>query len=145
MTYIPLFQEELKSDPFWMLVACSLVNLTQWKMARPVFDKLRYRCKNGHAQLINIPDEELVEILRPLGLHNRRASTLKRFAIAWSELMFDIVTGHRETDLSRHDIEKLPGCGKYAADSWEIFIEGNLDIETNDHRLNEYIERMKTF
>ncbi|KKK75781.1 hypothetical protein LCGC14_2870280 [marine sediment metagenome] len=35
----------------------------------------------------------------------------------------------------------LPGCGKYAADSWAIFMEGRLDVEPNDGKLNWYLDK----
>jgi endonuclease III len=139
--YVPLFQEELRDDPFWMLVACQLVNLTHWRQAEPVFRELRDTCDGRSWNLMRIPYDDLVEVLRPLGLQNRRAALLRKFAERWQELM-DRYDGYAQ-DLRRHDIMKLPGCGRYAADSWEIFVEGNLDVETNDHRLNEYLEYVK--
>ena len=36
-----LFQEDLRTEPFWMLVACVLVNVTRWAQARPVLDGIR--------------------------------------------------------------------------------------------------------
>jgi len=36
-----LFQEDLRSEPYWMLVACILVNRTRWAQAWPVFNGLR--------------------------------------------------------------------------------------------------------
>ena len=37
-------------------------------------------------------------------------------------------------------IEDLPGVGKYAADSWKIFQEGNIDIQVEDKELIKYVE-----
>jgi hypothetical protein len=38
-----LFQEDLRTEPFWMLVACVLVNVTRWGQARSVLDGIRAR------------------------------------------------------------------------------------------------------
>lgn len=36
-----LFQERLGRNPFWMTVACQLVNRTTWEQAEPAFRWLR--------------------------------------------------------------------------------------------------------
>ena len=38
------------------------------------------------------------------------------------------------------DVLTLPGCGRYAADSWAIFVEGRLDVSPSDGKLNWYVE-----
>lgn len=38
-----LFQEDLLDEPFWVLVACSLVNFTTWDVARGALGWLRGR------------------------------------------------------------------------------------------------------
>ena len=72
---------------------------------------------------------DLHDCLRPLGLWRKRAITLPRLADAWLQ-------GPPKTC---KDVLKLPGCGKYAADSWAIFIEGRTDVEPNDGKLNWYL------
>jgi hypothetical protein len=37
----------------------------------------------------------------------------------------------------------MPGCGKYAADSWAVFVEGRTDVEPDDGKLNWYIDRRR--
>jgi hypothetical protein len=34
---------------------------------------------------------------------------------------------------------ELPGIGKYGQDSWDIFVNGNLQRETKDKKLNYYL------
>jgi hypothetical protein len=36
---------------------------------------------------------------------------------------------------------ELPGVGKYASDSWEIFVNKNLDVKPTDKKLLAYLER----
>ncbi len=127
-----LFQERLKHNPFWMLVACQLVNLTTWKQAAPVHRWL-VATYLGPEGLARAQPNELERVLEPLGLFRRRAVSLVKFANAW------LLCRPREYD----DVMALPGCGKYAADSWAIFVEGNLDVEPRDGKLNWYLDRRK--
>lgn len=123
-----LFQEYLRDDPFWMLVACQLVNLTTWTAARGPFEDLR----GSHPDADHVaaaPLEALVDLIRPLGLYNRRAKSLRAMA-RW-------FTARRP--VTAEDVLLLPGCGKYAADSWALFIEGRSDVSPNDGKLNWYV------
>lgn len=125
-----LFQEDLREDPFWMLVACSLVNLTHWRQAKPVHRAIRRRWPTPEA-LSRAAPEELEDLLRPLGLFRRRAASLKAMAEHWL-----VRPAH-----TRLDVERLPGCGRYAADSWAIFVEGVVDTTVTDKKLLWYLSR----
>ena len=127
-----LFQERLRTDPFWMLVACCLVNLTTWKCARPVFDELNRRYRSAD-EMARAQPEDLHELLQPLGLWRRRAVSLTRLAREWAE-------GRRPADAK--GVKKLPGCGQYASDSWAIFVDGRTDVEVTDGKLSWYLERL---
>ncbi len=116
-----------------MLVACILINRTHWRQVEPVLQKLRARCK-GPKTFLRMPIEELIEILRPLGFYNRRASVLRRFALDW--LDFEPTTSDQ--------VAKMTGCGEYAVQSFMIFVEGRrppMDKVT-DHKLAWYLEQM---
>ncbi len=127
-----LFQERLRHSPFWMVVACQLVNLTTWTQAEPAFRWLLATHLTPDVLATAAP-ETLHDALRPLGLWRRRAIILPRFALAWLQ------------GAPRHydDILNMPGCGKYAADSWAIFVDGRLDVEPNDGKLNWYLDKRK--
>ena len=125
-----LFQERLVGHPFWMLLACQLVNLTSWEVAQPVFSRLlaRYLTPDN---LAAAKPEDLHDLLRPLWLWRRRSITLPKFASAWLQ----------DRPTCYDDVLKLPGCGKYAADNWAIFVEGDLTVQPNDGKLNWYLQR----
>ena len=127
-----LFQERLRFNPFWMIVACQLVNLTTWKQAEPTFRWLLATYLTPTVLADAAPDD-LHEAMKPLGLWRRRSIMLIRFAHAWSQ----------ERPGCYDDVLKLPGCGKYAADSWAIFVEQRLDVQPKDGKLGWYIDRMK--
>jgi len=126
-----LFQERLYEDPFWMLVSCSLVNLTTWRQAEAPFEKMREMSGGDPAWFSQVDDATLNDILRPLGLWRRRSGLLRRMAAAWVE----------SPPETHEDVLDLPGCGKYASDSWAIFVEGIKGVEPRDHLLNLYVEK----
>lgn len=68
---------------------------------------------------------DVADALRRLGFQNRRAATLVAMAKAWTE-------GPPDTS---DDVLRLPGCGRYAADSWAIFVEGKVVVDPSDHKL----------
>jgi endonuclease III len=75
--------------------------------------------------MIVADEEELSELLQPLGLYRRRAKTLIKFSWMW-------INGF-------NDVSELYGVGQYAKDSWEIFQNNNMNIKTNDKVLQEYL------
>lgn len=127
-----LFQEDLLDEPFWMLVACSLVNLTTWDQGQPAFEWLR-RNYGDAGELAGAFEEDLHAPLKPLGLWRRRARSLILLANAWIE---------REPR-SYDDVKRLPGCGKYAADTWAIFVEDRRDVEPTDGKLLWHLQRLR--
>lgn len=126
-----LFQERLREDPFWMLVACQLVNLTTWAQARPCLEALMQTYRTP-AALSRATEEDLHPYMMPLGLWRRRTTILLRFSRRWLDV-----------DPNCVKVLSLPGCGKYAADSWAIFVEGRTDVMPTDGKLSWYLKRLK--
>lgn len=125
-----MFQEDLLAQPYWMLVACSLVNLTNWETARPVHAGLMADYTVG--EIAALDPEDLHERLQPLGLWRRRSASLVKLACAWLE----------RPPSTAADVLKLPGCGRYASDSWAIFIDGRTDVDPTDGKLTWYLARL---
>ena len=70
-------------------------------------------------------EDEMREVVRPLGMFNRRVKTIKK--------MSQQFLGGFENAID------LYGCGKYADDAYRIFMKGEWkDVEPNDHALNDY-------
>jgi len=128
----PLFQEELFQEPFWMLAACQLVNRASWARARGVLDEVRRRWP-GQTYLALADLWELTDAVRPLGFQRQRAINLVSMAQAWANCP--------DESRGRVDVLRLPGCGRYAADSWEIFVLGRRDVEVTDKRLRQFLDR----
>lgn len=123
-----LFQERLRHNPFWMIVACQLVNQTTWLQAEPAFRWMLARYLTPEA-LADTRPERLHRALRPLGLWRRRSAMLVKFARAWLA----------SPPGTYNEVLGMPGCGCYAADSWAIFVEQRLDVEPEDGMLNWYL------
>lgn len=127
---IRTFQEDLAKEPFWLLVACILVNRTNWLQAKPVLEKLRNKF-GGPAHLSQSGWDGLVVYMKPLGLWQMRSKSIIKLAEAY----------YRNPPKTAEDVLKLPGCGKYAADSWALFVEGRTDVEPTDKVLIHYLQR----
>jgi methyl-CpG-binding domain protein 4 len=108
-----------------MVVACVLLNRTTRRQVDGVIGGLFERWP-GPEEMADADPGLLALTLRPLGLHNRRAETLRRLSSDWLG-GFDEVT-------------ELYGVGKYAADSWAIFQEGDLSVEPTDKALSAYLK-----
>lgn len=130
-----LFQERWRRRPFWMAAGSLLVNKTQWKNAKAVHAALvaRYRTHGGLARA-SLPEVE--SIVRGLGLGKQRAKNLVGFARAYS--LRKAYVGRRP--LSSFEIGQMPGCGKYATDSWAIFVEGVRPPGVEDKKLLHYLK-----
>ena len=120
----PLLQEIYQPDGWQMLTCCMLLNLTNRKQVDTVRDELFNRYPTP-TDMMNANQSELAELLKPLGLYNRRAKSLKRMSEGY-------VKGFKSVD-------ELYGIGKYAKDSWEIFQNNNTDVSPTDKVLLEYL------
>ena len=122
-----LLEELLWDRPWALLLCCILLNQTTRVQVDPVLCRLLRRAPDA-AALAVADASELEAILRPLGLHRRRAQTLLSFSRAF-------LAG------SWRRVEELPGVGKYAADAHAIFCLGRWrEVTPDDHALNAYHE-----
>lgn len=120
----PLLQEVYKEDPWKMMVCCILLNLTKRQQVDIVREELFKRYPTEY-DMIEANEKELSELLKPLGLYNKRAKTLIKFSWGW-------INGF-------NDIKELYGVGQYARDSWDIFQNNNMNIKPDDKVLQEYL------
>lgn len=133
-----LIQEELRAEDskhwkFWMLVACILMNRAPGSRAREILSRLRDRCNDSANRLALLEVKDIYDLLRPLGFGKRRSAAILELA---RHHAFGVWPPEEaEAVLS------LPGCGRYAADSWAIFVEDRLDTRPTDKELIKYLER----
>lgn len=126
-----LFQEELKDEPFWMLVACILVNRSRWKpAAENVFAVLRKKFPTPGD--LAMADLTVIEnIIYPLGFQAIRSKNLKGFSKEFTT----------NPPQNSDEVYTMSGCGEYAADSWAVFIEGDLHRKVSDEKLKAYLKK----
>jgi len=120
----PLLQEIYQPDGWKMLTCCMLLNLTNRKQVDTVRNELFKRYPTPK-DMMNANQSELAELLKPLGLYNRRAKSLKKMSEGY-------VKGFNSVD-------ELYGIGKYAMDSWEIFQNNNRNVNPTDKVLLAYL------
>ncbi|KAL0484736.1 methyl-CpG-binding domain protein [Acrasis kona] len=134
--YIPpkskynLMQERYYSEPWKMLVGCILLNVTTGRQMKDVMLEILERWPTPkHLTLAD--DDELRELLTPLGLANKRTLTLKRFSQEW-------INGNWTLP------DELYGIGQYGCDSYRIFVLGEWDkVSPTDKELIRYVEWMR--
>lgn len=121
-----LIQEDLRDQPWRLLVACMMLNLTNIKQVRPVIWEF-FRLYPDPEATSKADQPSLATLLKPLGLYNRRSKMIIRFSMEYAQGGWC-------------DVKKLPGVGTYASDSYEMFVIGNLNIEPTDSKLKKYKE-----
>lgn len=120
-----LLQELLRDEPWKLLVACSMLNLTTNVQVKEIIWEFFRRWPTANACAVADPDE-VRELIRPLGLYNRRTKSI----IELSKAMSGGFSG---------DVMDLPGVGKYASDSYRMFVEGYLVDDVTDAKLRLYL------
>eukprot|EP00741_Cyanophora_paradoxa_P006578 tig00001025_g6365.t1 len=114
--------ERIWRDPYKTLVAPLLLNRTRGVQVRAVVWVLFERWPTA-AALATADEGALRELVTPLGLYNKRARTLVRFAREFLTLPWTAPS-------------QLHGVGKYAEDSWRIFCRGEWrEARPEDHML----------
>ena len=120
-----IIQQEFQHDPYQMLIGCIMLNQTSNKNVRQViyafFDKW-----STPQSVLEADPNEIRELIRPLGFYNIRTNRIIRFSLEYINKKFTKAS-------------ELYGIGKYADDSYEIFIKGNLKVEPTDKILIRYL------
>ena len=126
-----LLQEQLWEDP-WKIFVCSIFcNLTKRVTAEPYFWKVLKRWSTPVA-LARADHAELVNLIEPLGLSQRRAKALKMMSYQFIHVDW------------KDDPTVLYGIGKYASDAYRIFCLGQWkSVEPRDGALVNYHNFLK--
>jgi len=120
-----IIQQEFQHDPWKMLVGCIMLNQTSNKNVRQVIYTFFDRWPTPQS-VIEADPNEIREHIRPLGFYNVRTNRLVRFSQEYITKQFS-----KASDLY--------GIGKYADDSYEIFIKGNLEVQPTDKILRRFL------
>lgn len=120
-----LIQEDYLNDPWKMLVCCILLNQTNNKQVRPILSSV-FELIPDPMSTIGCDPKVLAAVIKTTGFQNVKASRIIKLSQKW-------INGFK-------DVAELPGIGRYGKDSWEIFVNGNTDLEVTDKKLNAYLE-----
>ena len=119
-----LIQQDYLDNPWRMMVCCICLNQTNNKQVRPILDILFSIIPDPNSAVL-CRIEDISECLRSTGFQNVKAKRIKEMSRKWIQ--------------GFNDPSELPGIGKYGQDSWDIFINGNIERETNDKKLRMYL------
>ena len=107
-----------------MIVCCILLNQTSNLQVRKILPDL--------FSLIPTPEicietdlSSITEIIRTTGFYNIKAKRIQDMSKSWIE---------------KKSVDNLPGIGRYGKDSWEIFVNKNLDINPTDKKLSAFLQ-----
>ncbi|XP_063230123.1 uncharacterized protein LOC134535117 isoform X2 [Bacillus rossius redtenbacheri] len=115
-----LVQEELYHDPFQLLVATMLLNKTRGEAAVPVIWRLLARWPTAES-LLGASEQDLAAVIRPLGLHRRRAHNIRRGVPAGGLELPGRAVRHQQVrlrlvpDLLRGGVARRAAHGPHAA------------------------------
>jgi endonuclease III len=119
-----LLQEIYIEDPWKILVCCIFLNQTKRAQVDTIREEFFSRWSSA-LSLCESDPEKVRSLIRSLGFYNRRTLILIKFSKAWMQ--------------DWKSPKELPGIGKYAMDSWKIFVEGQIVEDPTDHVLNDYV------
>jgi endonuclease III len=119
-----LIQEDFVDDPWKMLVCCILLNQTSNLQVRKILPALFKLIPTPEICSLTDP-QKIVDIIRTTGFYNIKTKRIQDMSRAWIE---------------NNKIQNLPGIGKYGQDSWEIFINKNLEVKPTDKKLLAYLK-----
>lgn len=129
----PLIQEGLLRGPLYgwrMLVACILLNRACGRSVSNVLEKTLHQWHSPY-HLARASRVRVNSIVYSLGLMDHRAGHLIGMSEAWM-------------DGKRPPKDKMPGVGRYAVDSWRVFVLGRKQIRMDaDRRLKDYMIRKR--
>ena len=145
-THFGLVQERLSTRPFQLLVAVIFLNKTKGSVSMPICSKM-LELYPSPEDLAAADPNDIISLIRPLGLQNRRAKLIIDLARVWivapplkairyRELRHtarrnegDVINYEpvvEEEIKTPWEVSHLPGVGTYAIDSWRIFCRDSL-------------------
>jgi methyl-CpG-binding domain protein 4 len=122
-----LFQERYCDDPWRLLCCVIMLNLCAGRALEHIHEDFFELWPTPLHLLLEDP-LNIEALVSHLGLQRRRTTSLRRMSAAYAFLW------------DGRDPMDLPGIGKYGADSYNIFVRGQLDVLPTDKELRKYLE-----
>ena len=124
---VRLIQHDYLDDPWKMLVCCILLNQTTNQQVRKVLDPL-FELMPTPESCVSVDPLKISEIIKPTGFYNIKAARIQKLSQKWIE--------------GFEDPRELPGVGKYAMESWDIFVNKKTDFTPSDKKLKMYLDSL---
>ena len=121
-----LIQEDYLGENWKMLVCCILLNQTTNRQVRKILPELFKMIPDPHSAMEANP-RSIQSLIRSTGFSKIKTERIISMSKKWVE--------------GFENVRDLPGVGRYASDSWEIFVNNNLSLEVTDKKLKMYLER----
>lgn len=122
-----MVQQQIKNE--WEhMVGVIMLNQTGRKPVKYVLPKFLKKFPNAK-KLLNSTPEEVIDIIKPLGMYNIREKRLR--GMSRDYLTWD-----------KQDANMLYGIGKYGSDSYEIFFKQNYNVKPTDKELIRYLNEL---
>ena len=127
-----------KEYPLRMVVCCVLTARTKGRDSRVVARELMTEFPTA-ADLAGADVGRVRGIVGRLGFGEVRSRTLVALARRWLRFF----EGRWEGRTGFHVWGLLPGCGKYAKDSWDLFLRDDHTVEPSDGVLNLWLQKLR--
>ena len=125
-----LIQEYYLGENWKMVVCCILLNQTTNQQVRKILPRL-FELIPGPDSVLAIDPELIQSTIKSTGFSKIKTERIVAMSKKWLE--------------GFSDVKELPGVGRYASDSWEIFVNNNYSLEVTDKKLKMYLERFDHF
>jgi endonuclease-3 related protein len=106
-------------EPLEVIIGAVLVQGTTWKSVNRVLEEFRLRNLLDFQRIFELDDEELVNLIRPVGFHTKKTKRLKEITRLFLERSHGR-TEHffaRDIDLIRSELLSISGIGPGTADN----------------------------
>lgn len=121
-----LIQEDYLGENWKMVVCCILLNQTTNQQVRKILPRL-FELIPGPDSVLEIDPDLIQSTIKSTGFSKIKTERIVAMSKKWLE--------------GFSDVKELPGVGRYASDSWEIFVNNNYSLEVTDKKLKMYLER----
>lgn len=132
-------EAKIHANPFASLVGVMLSAQTKDEMTAKACNQL-FAVARSPQEILELPDEKLVECIKPAGMYNMKAKNLKKMAQQLIDKHNGMVPSTRE------ELMALAGVGRKSTDIMMRFVyhEGAIAVDTHVHRLSNRLGLVDT-
>lgn len=135
-----LLEEIFAHDPWKLLLCTILLNRTQRAQVDHVLFEFLSRWPTPRHVADDASVDQVAQLLRPLGLHERRAQGIKKFSQQYIALVDTKNSVEDMEHLTKDEILGLFQCGEYSYDAYRIFVQRDTQVDPKDKALQAYVE-----